>query len=110
MTDSEKKANDMIGKCSQPQRDAFQQMKSLGHVIRNPQLFKKSGGKYPQEFIGYNKCHLRALMNVSTRAAQEAREQKIPASNVAGVQNVLEKYGEKRMNRYFASSSSTGWR
>ena len=46
-------------------------------------------GRYPEDFTGSGKCHLRALWNISTKAAMEASSINTHYINSIAVQGIL---------------------
>ena len=49
-------------------------------------------GRYPEDFTGSGKCHLRALWNISTKAAIEASSAKTHYINIIAVNSILKAF------------------
>jgi len=63
--------------------------------------YTKSHEKYPENFVGSGKCHLRALWNVSQEAAKEASEENVSYKNINAVMEILLKYKNKEKGQVF---------
>ena len=108
-TESQLKAQKYISDMEDGTRTALQYLDLYKKELAKP--YSKCGRRYPVEYTGNGKCHLRALHNVNQDAAAEAWQERIKYTNNKGVIDVLCKHKHKQDTKGLVSGKrTTGWR
>ena len=65
------------------------------------ELYVDSGRRYPQEYCGNSRCHLRALWNVCPLAAKEVKDRDIHYTEKEEIHGVLKNHEDERTGEVF---------
>ena len=107
MTASQKKAQQSITKMEEGTRTALMCLDRYKQEL--PEPYSVCHRRYPAEYVGNGKCHLRALHNVNPDAAAEACQLRIKYQHDNQVLDILRKHKHKQDTEGQVFRSGNHW-